>query len=242
MALDDVILTRAAYRDELRKALSDVAKGSLEKVEGGPWDGVPVLTEPKLDEAIAAVFDLPVPLPSENHAEVATPATITVAAICPRCDLPTTVLLSVHPQLVVDDDGAEIQIKTKAKPRTHVCGQQELPLGRSSDEEAALDQASFAALLADAETPISPEELLDLLSLVRDEFTDDAFPTLAEVEGWTEPDREKAKRWATAKYNLPEDGEEPRLPEILGGEPDDETPSDTPLGLEDDQAGEDSEG
>lgn len=223
MALDDVILTRAAYRDELRRAFTETAKASLAKVEGGPWDGVPVLTEPVLDETIAAVFDLPVPTPSENHAEVVTPATITVAALCPRCDLPTTVLLSVHPQLVVDDDGAEIQIKTKTKARSHICNQQELPVGTSDDEKAALDQASFAALLDIGDKPISAEELLDLLSLVKDEFTDDAFPTLEEINGWTEPERELAKAWATATYNLPEDGVAPTLPEVLGGASAEET-------------------
>lgn len=234
MALDDVIRTRAAYRDELRKALSEVAKGSLEKVEGGPWDGVPVLTEPKLDEAIAAVFDLPVPIPSDQHAEIRTPATVVVAAICPRCDLPTTIIMYVHPQLVVDDDGAEIQVKTKTKARAHVCGQQELPLGHSVDEKDALEQTSFADLLAGEDVPISAEELLDLLSLVKDEFTADAFPTLDEINGWTEPVRDQVKRWATTVYNLPEDGEEPKLPAVLGGE--DEPPT------EEDQAGEEGDG
>lgn len=221
MALDDVILTRTAYRDELRKALVDVAKGSLQKVEGGSWDGVPVLTEPKLDEAIGAVFDLPVPTPSDRHAEVVTPATITVAAICPRCDLPTTILLTVQPELRVDDSGAEIHVKTKTKPRSHACGQQELPLGHSDDEKSDLEQMSFLEAIADAIKPISAEELLDLLSLVRDEFTADAFPTLEEINGWTEPVREQVKEWGTATYNLPSDATEddaPKLPKVLGGE------------------------
>lgn len=248
MALDDVILTRTAYRDELRKAVAAAADERLEKVEGGPWDGVPVLTEPKLLEAINAVFDLPVPTPSDRHAEVVTPATITVAAVCPRCDLPTTILLAISPELRVDDSGAEIHVKTKTKPRSHICGQQELPLGHSDDEKEDLEQMSFLEAVAGAAAPISAEELLDLLSLVRDEFTPDAFPTLEEINRWTEPVREQVKEWATATYNLPSDATDddaPTLPKVLGGEDEpaeaDDHPTDTPLGLEDDQAGEEGD-
>jgi len=226
MALNDVILTRAAYRDELRKAFTATAKSSLERVEGGSWDGVPVLTEPKLDQAIAAVFDLPVPTPSDVHAEVKTPATVTVAAICPRCNLPTTIIVGIEPELRVDRSGAEVHVKTKMKGRSHICGQPELPLGHSDDEKAALEQTSFADLLAGEAKPISAEELLDILSLVRDEFTDDAFPTLDEINGWTEPVREQVKEWASATYNLPSDateGDAPKLPKVLGGEAEPET-------------------
>lgn len=215
MALDDVILTRTAYRDELRKALVSVAESSF--VEADPsWDGVPALTRPLFDQAVAAVFDLPVPLPSE-HAEVKTPAHVLVAAICPRCDLPTTILVTIHPELVVDEAGAEIRIKTKTKARSHRCGQQELPLeGASSSGETGLEQIPIPF----GEPPISAEELLDLLSLVREQFEGDAMPSLEEIGGWTEPIREQVKAWATAIYNLPEGSDEPALPRVLGGEVD----------------------
>lgn len=87
---------------------------------------VPVITRANLDAAIAAVFDQPIPAPSETAAEVRTPAYVTVAAVCPRCDIPQPILVVIRPELVISDDGAELKVKAKAKGRTHICGQ--LPL------------------------------------------------------------------------------------------------------------------
>ena len=247
MSLDDVIASRRGVRDAYRDAVLDAARARLEDVPGGEWDGVPALTEPKLLDLVADVFDRDPPLPSENHAEVRTPAVITVAAICPQCDLPTTVLASVSAQLVVDLDGAEVTVKTKSKARSHICYQAELPLGGTDVDGLAQMTVPFGEV-------VDAAELLDLLSLVKSVFDDDAIPELEEIEGWTEPIREQVRDWATAVYNYPggveaylagEDDAEPLLPRVLGGEADppapDETPTDTPLGLEDDRAGEEGD-
>lgn len=228
MSLDDVIASRRGVRDAYRDAVLDEARSRLIDADGS-LDGAPVLTEPKLLEVVAAVFDREVPIPSEKHAEVRTPAVVTVAAICPKCDLPTTVLATITAQLVVDDDGSEVQVKTKSKARSHVCYQSELPLGEPTETDG-LEQLPIPF----GEPPISPEELRDLLSLVKGVFDEDAIPELEEINDWTEPIREQVKRWASDVYNLEGgveaylalgDDAEPLLPRVLGGETDPPEPA-----------------
>jgi len=120
---------RVAVVDLLRKRL----EARLQEVEGGSWDGVRVVTAKDLAEALAG--DLPPA--SLFSAEVRTPARIAVDAVCPRCGIPSTIGVEIHPELVVDDDGAELRVKAKAKARTHLCGQTRL------DEAADSDQMSF---------------------------------------------------------------------------------------------------
>lgn len=109
---------RQAVVDLLRKRL----EAALQDVEGGAWDGIRVVTAKDL----AAALEDPLPPASLNAAEVRTPAWITVAAVCPRCGISSDVSLEVHPELVVDNTGAELRLKAKSRARTHVCGQTRL--------------------------------------------------------------------------------------------------------------------
>ena len=134
MTLPSVVTSREAlrdtYRDELRRELSE----RKIDVVGGEMDGVPVLTVPALDEALAAVFDQPVPPAGERNAEVETPATVLVHAFCPRCGISNPVLVTLSPILEVEPGVAHLKVKAKMKPRTHVCGQEPLPVGSNVAE------------------------------------------------------------------------------------------------------------
>jgi hypothetical protein len=139
-----------AYREALTTLLTDATKD----VPSGEWEGVPVVTAKDANEALDAVFAQRIPIPPETTAEVHTPATIYVSAICPKCSLPSTITLEVGARLMVENTvSGELQLKAKAKARTHVCGQLSLP--DRSDE----NQQSF-----------------ELTDIVGDEGGDDAEP------------------------------------------------------------------
>lgn len=112
---------RQAVVDLLRRRL----EGRLQDVEGGPWDGVRVVTAKDIAEAL----EEPLPPASLFAAEVRTPGWVTVAAVCPRCAIPTDVSVYITAQLISEVGADEIKLKAKSKARSHVCGQT-----RSSDE------------------------------------------------------------------------------------------------------------
>lgn len=136
-----------AYRDALGALIEDATQrpGDQRDDDGelvmnlGDWDGVPVVTRKRLDEAIRAVFGQPIPAPSETTVEVSTPATILVSAVCPRCDIAQLISMTVHPELLIDDEGSELRVKSKAKGVSHTCGQ--LPLAAGEDEDDELEEA-----------------------------------------------------------------------------------------------------
>jgi hypothetical protein len=103
---------------------------------------VKVLTRKDILDAVHVVFEQPIPAPPNDTAEVSTikgKATVVVATECPECHIAHPIILTVTPELLVDSDGKELRIKSKAKGRTHVCGQ--LPLPEADDEQATLDEA-----------------------------------------------------------------------------------------------------
>lgn len=153
MQQSDATVSRAALRDAIRWDL-EVELKAREVIADPGFDGAPVLTIPALTEALDAVFAVPLPPPDERHAEVRTPASIVVHAICPRCDRSARSIVELSATLVVDSPShAEIRVAAKSKARTHVCGQEELPEG----PEVAEGQTTIEALLdaddAAGETP-----------------------------------------------------------------------------------------
>ena len=129
--MPDVAPTRAsllrAYHEDLAARIDEATQKVGQQILAVPtafdvvaWEGVPVVTRRDLDEIVGAVFAQPLPAPSENTAEVSTPAIVIVWAVCPRCAISQPIAVTIHPELLVDDDGAELRIKAKAKARTHI--------------------------------------------------------------------------------------------------------------------------
>lgn len=155
MSQVDVLATRTAFRDELRKDLmlraNDFYRDLSELAPvadvptGDEGDGhsdiehepakVAVLTRRAFTDLVNDVFEVPLPPPSEHYAEVSTPAKVVVAAECPKCGIAHPIEVKMWPELLVDPDGSELRIKAKAKGRAHVCGQ--LPLPDAPEEEEA---------------------------------------------------------------------------------------------------------
>jgi hypothetical protein len=132
--LVDRVETFRGYREILRRRFDQAAHAALEKVpEGGEWDGIQVLRRAEL-ERVVHDFAKADPDPLATVAEVMTPARVFVDAICPRCGIPARILVEIHTELVVSDEGSEIRAKTKSKASSHVCGQLPLEPGADSDQ------------------------------------------------------------------------------------------------------------
>lgn len=143
MALADTLTTREA----LRRAVTDdiIARCELaaQTIEGGPLDGVLVVSMGTLRDQVSGHLMVALGAPSERHAEVKTPATIFTSALCPECDLPVEITVKLTSALAVDDDGAELGVKAKSKARVHVHGQLSL------SETDAVDQAGMDDVVID---------------------------------------------------------------------------------------------
>lgn len=142
--------------EQVRLVLHERMKGRVQQVEGGPWDGVPVITEKDLDVA----FGEALPPPSARGVEVQTPARIVVLAVCPRCHIPQQIALFVSPKLEIDDERTTLKLVAKAKSMGHTCGQQPLPLpveGQTALEDVELDPEPEEAVDDAADDALLPE-------------------------------------------------------------------------------------
>jgi hypothetical protein len=139
MAYIDEVTPREAVRTLLRDRLRELTDAAVQRVDLSVstdidtpndeplWQNVPVVTVKDLEAAIHATFGEALPAPSERTAEVATPATIFVAAECPRCHLPGRIPLTVSVELHQDDSSETLHLKGKSKAAIHFCGQMALP-------------------------------------------------------------------------------------------------------------------
>ena len=246
--LVDRVETMKAYRDTLRRRVDQATHAALEPVPGGEWDGMEVLRRKVLEEIIHdfAAAD-PEPLPTS--AEVRTPGRVFVEAICPICAIPARVLVEIHAELVVDEDGRTIKAKASSKSSSHVCGQLPLEPGEDADqmslselvgpteptaivrtdvprpEDATLDLPADDRCGAETEIPSSDPEDPEPQRLVCDRKVDhDA------VDGDGPIAEDGRDHWAEGGFawHFEERPVERGIAEA----------TDTPLGLEDDQAGE----
>lgn len=135
MAIADVITSREALRREVLDDIVGRCQIAAVSIEGGALDGVEVVSMGTLRDQVTAALLVDLPSPSEKFAEVITPAVVTVSAVCPECRVPSAIPVRLSPQLTVTNDGAELAVKAKSKPRVHLCGQLTLPEGG--------DQTSF---------------------------------------------------------------------------------------------------
>lgn len=205
------------YRDELRAAL----KARLQPVSGGIWDGVQALT----DRDITECFDLTGFPPVDEHvAELATPATVYLAARCHVCGESATVTVDLESKTTVDDKRRTLAAKVDAGSVVHVCGQMALPLRNltPTGQAEAWDITDLTGPTAPALDAVALAELLGRVGVP-------AEPEL--VDGWTAEERIAAQQWAVRFHIARTEGAEaPPTPEHVP-EPRDEadpTPGDAP--------------
>jgi hypothetical protein len=98
-------------------------------------------------ERVVHEFAQAEPEPVARVAEVETPATVFVDALCPRCELPTRILVVINTELVTTLGGSEVRVKAKAKASSHTCWQQPLEL-EDSDQMSLSDIVGPTELVA----------------------------------------------------------------------------------------------
>lgn len=118
-------------RADLRRSVLEEVKAEIlsrsQPIEDGALAGIEVVSIGHVADAVSVVASAPLPRLDTLTAEVATPASVLVHAACPRCSIPAGIVLTVRPELVIDDETAVLKLKAKAKARTHVCNQLPLP-------------------------------------------------------------------------------------------------------------------
>jgi hypothetical protein len=132
--------TRSQFRRDLLDTLDELLIAAEHAVEGGPEDGVRVVTHKAWIEILRATEFAPLTPIDRHYAEVVTGANVIVWATCPRCGIPGVINLQIDPELRVDTSSAELRLKAKAKPRTHTCGQLTIPaLGPEVEGQESLN-------------------------------------------------------------------------------------------------------
>lgn len=150
MAVDRVESLRA-YRDALRRRFDQATHAALENVPGGEWDGMDVLLRAELERIIHDVTEAE-PEPAPNVSEVRAPGRVFVDTPCPSCGISTRIVMELHGELLVSDEGREIRVKGKSKASAHTCGQLPLP----DPEDRPEDQLTLSNLVG----PVEPVLIL----------------------------------------------------------------------------------
>ena len=119
--------SRMAFRSDLWLEIESALIAAEADVKGGEMDGVSVVTHRAWRDALSEIMHRPLPPVDNRSAEVLTDAIITVWAACPRCHIAGPITVVIGPELRVDNAGAELHLKAKSTPRTHVCGQLNVP-------------------------------------------------------------------------------------------------------------------
>lgn len=127
--------TRAAQRVALLEEVRHALTARQVAIQGGALDGVEVVSEGNIREALDEVARAELPALDATTAEVNTPASVVVNAECPRCHIAQALGVVITPVLTVDPDGSAIRLKVKGAgmpaSHTHICGQ--LPLPRADE-------------------------------------------------------------------------------------------------------------
>ncbi len=141
--MGDTLATRDAFRRAITADIVGRAQVAAVPYEGeGPLAGVDVISVRRLEQVVLEHLAVALPPPSEHHAEVTAPATITITNICPECDLPVRTSTKATTILIASkEEGSEVKTKLKTKPAPHVCGQMQL-------DDAAADAEAQAAKVA----------------------------------------------------------------------------------------------
>ena len=218
MPVADHTSPREQVRADLRARLRELIDPAVVKVntidlDGHPdWANVPVVTVADLSQAIITTFDERLPAPSNKTAEIITPGTVFVAALCPECHVPQQIPMTVDVKLEIEGSVRTLHLKGKSKASTHRCGQLPLP---AAGPEGVAGQESFG--LDDIVGPVpTSEELMAKLEKIVDQLPEDARPSLGAIDDWSDLDKRVVMEWALSMAD-PNETEKPPLPQVLGG-------------------------
>lgn len=145
---------RERDRSKLREALREAAMA----VPGGAWDGQTVVRLEAVLDALSEPLEAASDYASEVRTDGQTHARLVVWAACPLCDVAQPLVLTVAPRLTVEDDSREIKLVGKTKARTHVCGQEVLPLAGGIDDAIRMWSETELGAVDDGDAPSEPTD------------------------------------------------------------------------------------
>lgn len=165
--------TRAELRTYLLAMVETGIDQRAQTIEGGPLDGIRVVSLGHVSEAIEAVARFPLAPPDAHTAELTTPFEVVTHARCPRCGVAAPMYLRVNDELRLNEDGQTLRLTAKSKPISHVCGQLPITFEQAAGQEEAFDITDIVGPVD--EKPDSPEgDEGDEPPLPTDEAKDDA--------------------------------------------------------------------
>lgn len=136
-----IVNTRGALRLATLEAVRSQLAEFLTPLDPEKPDGLEVVSEGHINEALERVKASPLPPIDVGSAEVKTPADVFVDAICPDCNLPTRILVELTSVLeTTREAGSTIKVKGKFKGKTHVHHQLSLEIA-VDQEQLGLDGA-----------------------------------------------------------------------------------------------------
>jgi hypothetical protein len=136
--LGDTLTTRDAVRSATLDDIVGRAQVAAVAIEGGALDGIEVVSLDTLRQLALDAAAVKLPPVSEHFAEVTTPGSVTVHALCPECKEPAKIVVLLNARLTVEDGVMKLAVKGKSKDLTHLHGQ--MPLteapGQTTVDEA----------------------------------------------------------------------------------------------------------
>jgi hypothetical protein len=207
--------------DQYRRDVHEALAAAMVPIEGGPLDGVLMLSADSASRVLAAV---PVPPPDESEAELTEPATVHLRATCHvhGCGMTIPITGTIESYTKSRAKGGIAGMLLISSPVVHVCGQTVLPL--TSPEAAGQTEAwDITGLTGPDVGSLGIERIRDVLGRVGVEVTAET------VDGWTEPQREAAVQWAVGYHVSSGTDDEPTRPDHVPA-PRDSYHSDLPEG------------
>jgi hypothetical protein len=212
MTLATVANTRAAQRSGLIEELRVALTARQVAIEGGALDGVEVVSEGHIREALDEILAGELPELDDRTAEVRTPATVLVEAECPRCHIAQEIDVELGAVLTTDSKSSSLKLRAKATARIHICGQ--MRMVGASDEVDGQEEAFELEDITGGETePVADETRVG-------DMADPTFPDIRdEVEVCPHPHcilpGDHSGQHELAKATGPADDEDPTSGDLL---------------------------
>lgn len=165
--------TREALRHYLARKIHDGLQRNRQTVEGGRWDGVPVVTTKDIDEVLDLIFSEELPPPDGRSAEVKTDAIITVWAKCPDCRQYQSMGLGIYPVLTIEGPVRTLSLKAKASKVQHACGQMTAEPGPDAVGDGQIPAFELEDIVGDSPIEEVSEEAEPT---VEEEIDEDVLP------------------------------------------------------------------
>lgn len=154
------------FRNDFKARLLE----KFEAVNGGPLDGISIVSRGNFDDVWRAFWDdFEMPLPSDNAAELRTPGRVVLALVCPECGEQSPASVRLHAVHTADGSKRTLKVKGMTTAVDHVHGQQSLPEAKADEVgtepfELSDITGDVSAVPEDADAPADDKPADDVVS------------------------------------------------------------------------------